>query len=203
MDELQSQLELLIEQWRQAISAREKAKRLQMIVSLMSRSEKLWRGGSGTSRDVYQEALQNNWTWFIANLANYDSSRATVMHWFNAYLKWKILDLQKPTKSSKIDLYESSESSGFSTSFNQMKRCIHGHQPQLRRHAMQKRIDVSCDRIMAALLERVEQAPSSQALSEIFAELANEWQLERDAFRRFCTTSCFQLLQKICPNPLY
>ena len=74
---------------------------------------------------------------------------------------------------------------------------------------MRGRTDVSCDRIMAALLERVGQASSSntlsdsnalsdsEALSDIFAQLAADWDLDRDAFRRFCSSSCFKLLRQL------
>ena len=68
-DDLQSRLERLIQQWRGATAPGSKAKLLQQILSTMDRSDKLWRG-PGVPRDLYEEALQNNWLWFTG----FDSS---------------------------------------------------------------------------------------------------------------------------------
>lgn len=216
-DDLQSRLEQLIEQWHRATAPGPKAKLLQQILSTMDRSGKLWRG-PGVARDLYEEALQNNWLWFTTHLNEYDPTQATVMHWFNRYLKWSISELQRQrTREDKyryqprpdgaissvenLAVPEPEESEDFQTSLKRIKCCVADHQRQLRRRSMRGRTDVSCDRIMAALLERVEQASSAEALSDIFAQLAADWQLDRDTLRRFCSSSCFKLLRQLCqPN---
>lgn len=216
-DDLQPQLEALIEQWRRSAAPGPKAKLLQQILSAMDRSDKLWRG-AGVPRDLYEEALQNNWLWFTTNLAKYDPSRATVMHWFNQYLKWSISELQRkqarehkrrwqPQAEGAVTSVEdlaappiSSEGlEEFSKSLKRVKDCVSDHQRQLRRRSMQGRPDVSCDRIMAALLDRIEQTAVTQAADpgDMFAQLAADWQLDRDVFRRFCTSSCFKLLRQL------
>lgn len=225
MDDLQNKLERLIEQWCKTSHPRLKAKLMQEILSTMQQSGKIWRA-PGVSRELYNEALNNNWLWFTQNLNQYDAARASVLVWFNRYLKWKISNLiRAEVKDRKnrwnppinddgtprsvedighgqlaVDAWREPAGPDFHTSLNQLKRCVACHQPQLRQRSMQKRNDVSCDRIMTALLERVEQAPSSAALSEIFAQLAAEYQLDRHAFRRFCSTSCFRLLRQLCPR---
>lgn len=219
-DDLQSKLEQLINQWRGAMAPGPKAKLLQQILSAMDRSGRLWRG-PGVPRDLYEEALQNNWLWFTEHLAEYDPAQATVMHWFNQYLKWSISDLQRRrTREDKRrwqfqpdgaistvedlaapPVEEPEEAADFQSSLKRMKHCVSDHQRQLRRRSMRGRADVSCDRIMTALLERVEQAPSSEALSDIFAQLATDWQLDRDSFRRFCSSSCFKLLRQLYSAP--
>ena len=38
--------------------------------------------------------MQQNWFWFCKNIDNYDASKASVITWFNSYLKFRILDIQ-------------------------------------------------------------------------------------------------------------
>ena len=225
MDDLQNKLEKLIEQWRKTSHPGLKAKLIQEILSTMQKSGKIWRA-PGVSRELYSEALHDNWLWFTKNLNQYDPTRASVMVWFNRYLEWAISNLIRLEVKDRekrwnppinddgtprsvenisqeqlaVDARHEPAGQGFHTSLNRLKRCVACHQPQLRQRSMQKRNDVSCDRIVAALLERVEQAPSSAALSDIFAQLAAEYQLDRQAFRRFCSTSCFRLLRQLCPR---
>ncbi|MEM9267204.1 MAG: hypothetical protein AAGA46_16935 [Cyanobacteria bacterium P01_F01_bin.13] len=215
--DLQDRLKQLIDRWRETSAIGPKAKLLQQILSTMEQSGKIWRA-PGVSRDLYEEALQENWLWFTTKLTRYDSDKASVMHWFNQYLKWKISDLidkqireekrrwkpapnedgRLPTVEDLSHEHTAAVAVGFKVNLNRMKACVSHHHHQLRRRSMRGRADVSCDRIMAALLERVEQSAASEDLSDIFAQLAADWHLERDSFRRFCSSSCFKLLRQLC-----
>lgn len=217
VDDLQNRLQHLIGQWRAASDHRQKAKLQQRLLSSMDQSSRIWQS-PGTPRDLYEEALQENWLWFIDNLANYDSSRASVMVWFNQRLTWRISDLQRQRYREAQKLWQpvpniegqvltvedlsseysqqSSSSNAFQIRLSYLKRCVGDHQQQLRRCAMRDRPDISCDRILAALFEQVDQAPSSTALSDVFAQVAARWQVDRNAFRRFCSSSCFKLVRQ-------
>lgn len=203
MDDLQGRLVQLIGQWRKTSALGNKAKLIQKILSMMEQSGKIWRA-PGVPRELYEEALHNNWLWFMENLANYDINKSTVMYWFNQYLKYEISNLRKkvkpwyPIDENTMGSHDDKDNS-FQSNLDRIQRCIDKHQSQLRQRSMRGRTDVSCDRILTALLERVEQAPSSEALSDIFAQLATDWQIDRTAFRRFCSCSCFKLLRTLCP----
>jgi hypothetical protein len=65
---------------------------LNQLVIEMQASGKIW-GGAGCDRDIYEEALQITWLWFCTNIDKYDCTKASIIHWFNAHLKWRIHDL--------------------------------------------------------------------------------------------------------------
>jgi hypothetical protein len=76
---------------------------LNKLIRIMQRSGKIWRDSSPD----YEDALQKTWLYFCLNLSVYDPTKASLITWFNNYLKWRLLDLytergKKPsTKGNK------------------------------------------------------------------------------------------------------
>jgi hypothetical protein len=78
---------------------------LTRFVAVVEDSGKLWRG-AGADRDLYAEALNENWLYLLQRLESYDPGRATVMTWINFYLKNRLKDVQmarQKTLDRKID----------------------------------------------------------------------------------------------------
>jgi hypothetical protein len=78
---------------------------LTQFVAVVEDSGKLWRGAGG-DRDLYAEALNENWLYLLQRIESYDPGRATVMTWINFYLKNRLKDVQMARQKSlnrKID----------------------------------------------------------------------------------------------------
>jgi DNA-directed RNA polymerase specialized sigma24 family protein len=71
----------------------ERQRLLHQIVLAMQRSGKIWRGGGTVSPEAYAEALQQTWLYFCKHLDRYDPDKAGVITWFNAHLRYRILDV--------------------------------------------------------------------------------------------------------------
>ncbi|MEO1428072.1 MAG: sigma-70 family RNA polymerase sigma factor [Cyanobacteria bacterium J06633_8] len=67
---------------------------LNKLIFRMQQSGKIWVAGD-IIPEYYEDALQKTWFWFCKNINNYDPSQANVITWFNAYLKFRILDIHR------------------------------------------------------------------------------------------------------------
>jgi hypothetical protein len=68
---------------------------LNCLVIRMQGSGKLWRGGSAVDRDDLAEAESRTWLYFCRNLTEYDASQSSVIHWYNTYLGYRLLDVYR------------------------------------------------------------------------------------------------------------
>jgi hypothetical protein len=76
----------------------ERQRCLDQLVRAVIASGKLWRRGNIPESD-YQDILQKSWIYFCQNLCEattaqkpYDPNQASLITWFNAYLKKRLLD---------------------------------------------------------------------------------------------------------------
>jgi hypothetical protein len=118
MDELQQKLrQLIMEACRHPVGSRERQKYLTQIIRFLS--DRLWR----ESIPYYEDALQQTWIYFCQNVCEgntgqpYDSDRASVVTWLNAYLKRRLQDFsiasqkqQAKTLSNQTDSDEDNQS---------------------------------------------------------------------------------------------
>ena len=73
---------------------------LNQLIYQMQRSGKIWFGGDIIPQ-YYEDALQQTWFWFCKNIHKYDASQANVMTWFNAHLKFRLLDIRQEIAKEK------------------------------------------------------------------------------------------------------
>ncbi|MEO1186411.1 MAG: sigma-70 family RNA polymerase sigma factor, partial [Cyanobacteria bacterium J06636_27] len=66
---------------------------LNQLIYQMQQSGKIWLGGDIIPQ-YYEDALQLTWFWFCKNISKYDASQANVITWFNAHLKFRLLDIR-------------------------------------------------------------------------------------------------------------
>jgi DNA polymerase III psi subunit len=65
--------------------------KLNEIVRLVTKSNKLWQENT----PYYKDALQQTWLYFCRNIEQYDPSRCSVITWLNNCLKWRLQDYCK------------------------------------------------------------------------------------------------------------
>lgn len=67
---------------------------LNQLIYHMQQSGKIW-GRGDILPQYYEDALQQTWFWFCRNIHKYDASQANVVTWFNAHLKFRLLDIRQ------------------------------------------------------------------------------------------------------------
>jgi hypothetical protein len=65
--------------------------KLNEIVRLVTRSNKLWKENT----PYYKDALQQTWLYFCRSLDRYDPSKCSVITWLNNCLRWRLQDFCK------------------------------------------------------------------------------------------------------------
>jgi hypothetical protein len=78
---------------------------LNCLVIRMQGSGKLWRGGSAVDRDDLAEAESRTWLYFCQNLPKYDASQSSVIHWYNTYLSYRLLDIYRE-RTKDINIFK-------------------------------------------------------------------------------------------------
>lgn len=73
---------------------------LNQLIFQMQQSGKIWQGGDIIPQ-YYEDGLQQTWFWFCKNIENYDASQASVITWFNAHLKFRLLDIRQEIAKDK------------------------------------------------------------------------------------------------------
>jgi hypothetical protein len=68
---------------------------LNCLVILMQKSGRLWRGGGSVEAGDLAEAESRTWLYFCQNLAKYDASQSSVIHWYNTTLGYRLLDVYR------------------------------------------------------------------------------------------------------------
>jgi hypothetical protein len=68
---------------------------LNCLVILMQKSGRLWRGGGSVEAGDLAEAESRTWLYFCQNLAKYDASQSSVIHWYNTTLGYRLLDIYR------------------------------------------------------------------------------------------------------------
>ncbi len=87
--------DLVIQAVRFPLGSQERQKLLTQMTLKMQQSGKIWRGGGTIDPEGYSEALQRTWLWFCRSLEQYDAQKASVLVWFNSYLRYRILDVHE------------------------------------------------------------------------------------------------------------
>ncbi|MEB3295869.1 MAG: hypothetical protein VKJ24_22175 [Synechococcales bacterium] len=82
------------------IGSLERQRTLTQLIAHMQQSGKIWQGSGARSED-YAEALQQTWLFLCRNLERYDSSKASLMTWFNNHLKYRLLDQSRQTQQTQ------------------------------------------------------------------------------------------------------
>ena len=67
---------------------------LNQLIFQKQQSAKIWLGGDIIPQ-YYEDGLQQTWFWFCKNIHKYDASQANVITWFNAHLKFRLLDIRQ------------------------------------------------------------------------------------------------------------
>ena len=62
--------------------------KLDEIVRLVIRSDKLWKENT----PYFEDALQQTWLYFFKNIERYDHTKCSVITWLNNCLKWRLQD---------------------------------------------------------------------------------------------------------------
>lgn len=65
--------------------------KLNEVVRLVTRSDKLWRKNT----PYYKDALQQTWLYFCRNVDRYAPTQCSVITWLNNSLKWRLQDCCK------------------------------------------------------------------------------------------------------------
>ncbi len=100
-EDLYQKLNQLVAEIQQHPSGSLKRQRLlNQLIYQMQQSGKIWLG-AGIPPQYYEDALQQTWLWFCKNLYKYDASQANVLTWFNAYLKFRLLDIRQEIAKEK------------------------------------------------------------------------------------------------------
>ena len=100
-EDLYEQLDKLVAEMRRHPNGSLKRQRLlNRLIYQMQQSGKIWHGGD-ILPEYYEDALQKTWFWFCKNIHNYDASQANLLTWFNAYLKFRLLDIRQEIAKEK------------------------------------------------------------------------------------------------------
>lgn len=100
-EDLYEQLDKLVAQIRRHPNGSLKRQRLlNRLIYQMQQSGKIWQSGDLLPQ-YYEDALQKTWLWFCKNINNYDASQANVLTWFNAHLKFRLLDIRQEIAKEK------------------------------------------------------------------------------------------------------
>ena len=99
-ESLEEQLKnLVVETCQHRQGSFERQRGLTRLVRAIERSGKIWKDSSPD----YEDALQKTWLYFCLKLSAYDPTKASVITWFNNYLKWRLSDLRSKTdKKPKV-----------------------------------------------------------------------------------------------------
>lgn len=91
-NDLNQQLqELAIQACLNPAKSLKRRQKLNEIVRLVTKSNKLWQENT----PYYKDALQQTWLYFCRNIEQYDSTRCSVITWLNNCLKWRLQDCYK------------------------------------------------------------------------------------------------------------
>ncbi|MEL6554402.1 MAG: hypothetical protein AAFQ63_13180 [Cyanobacteria bacterium J06621_11] len=189
---------LLHEQATSAATLSERRKALALIVDIMKASRRIWRGGA-ISTQVYDEAIARNWDWFCAQISTYDPEKASFVTWFNARLKWRILE------ESRLPLAEPSEAVLSKAASNVVMPSPYAWEnlleewislvacdQQLMNCRMRQHLRLSCQGLLLSIL---------QALQEtgVFSweAIAQHQGIEPDVLKRFCRRRCFARFKEL------
>lgn len=82
--------------------------KLNEIVELVTRSDKLWQDNS----PYFEDALQQTWLYFCRNIDRYDETKCNVITWLNNCLKWRLQDFFIAEVKRKANIANWSESIG-------------------------------------------------------------------------------------------
>jgi DNA polymerase III psi subunit len=80
--------------------------KLNEIVRLVTKSNKLWQENT----PYYKDALQQTWLYFCRNIEQYDPSRCSVITWLNNCLKWRLQDYCKAEAKKRATTISPSQS---------------------------------------------------------------------------------------------
>jgi hypothetical protein len=75
---------------------------LNCLVTLMQRSGKLWRGGGSVEAGDLAEAESRTWLYFCQHLDDYKPEKSSVIHWYNTYLSYRLLDIYRERTTDLI-----------------------------------------------------------------------------------------------------
>lgn len=187
------------------------------IIAMMKSSRLIWYGG--ISPDVYDEALSRTWVWFVEDFGEYNPDLASFVTWFNQKLKWKIQDVIREIaeKRKLLSRLKKDEEIRVSTNFPVIKEkeCIdppapepnHWHEtiqkwlelvqgtPRLRDCRMQNHPHVNCQVLLIYILEVLRNSGEFS-----WNAIAQNYEVEQSALRRFCKTQCFSGSKNCCLN---
>ena len=100
-ESLEEQLKnLVVETCQHPQGSFERQRELNKLIRIIQRSGKIWKDSSPD----YEDALQKTWLYFCLNLSAYDPKKASVITWFNNYLKWRLLD-QRIDEKEKTKIF--------------------------------------------------------------------------------------------------
>ena len=100
-ESLEEQIKNLVTETRQHPQGTIQRQRgLNRLIPMIQRSGKIWKDSSPD----YEDALQATWEYFCKNLSAYDPQKASVITWFNNYLKWRLLD-QRIERQKQINIF--------------------------------------------------------------------------------------------------
>jgi hypothetical protein len=200
LDQQYQQLrQLVTETCSHARGSLERQRGLNQIIWKIQQSGKLWRGNSSPS-DGYEDALQQSWLYFCRNLCEattgnaYDSERANVITWLNAYLKCRLQDARQEQAEQKYRAVDRQVSDGEELLdpvdnlpaqpdpppiLQEIREWVAKEGSQLRRIHVRDRPDINCQ---VLILRRLPPESTWEELSREFgvaiATLSNFYQRE-------------------------
>jgi hypothetical protein len=195
----------------------------QLVTEIITQSPKVWRGGS-TDFELYQEAKQIAMEELLNKFEKYDSSKGTVIHWFNNILKWRIKDLYKKqskeiSRTVSLDnIFDDSDTlinEAVDTTqipetlvrgrelLEQIRQWVEKTHPKLQKCCLQDRPEINCITLILKRLPREIEGTNEFTSSPSWKEISEELQAPVRNIRRCFHRRCLPLLKNQFPIEEY
>ncbi|WP_427158896.1 hypothetical protein ACQFX9_23450 [Aliinostoc sp. HNIBRCY26] len=180
------------------------------IIMMMKSSRLIWCGGGKISPDIYEEALSRTWEWFSKEMSlAYNPERASFVTWFNQKLKFRILDVIREQEKEDKRKYHlpideenhewiyppAPEPELWHETIQEWLDLIQNNPHSLRNCRMQNHPDVNCQFLLIHILQTLRDSGDFS-----WDALAQKYQIESSALKRFCKTRCFPIFKQLLSN---
>lgn len=180
------------------------------IIIMMKSSRLIWYGGGKISPDVYEEALSRTWEWFSKEMClAYNPEKASFVTWFNQKLKFRILDvIREQDKEHRRRLHLPTDEEDhewiyppapaperWHETIQEWLELVQNYSHLFRSCRMQNHPDINCQFLLINILQMLRDSGEFS-----WDALAQKYQVEPSALKRFCKMRCFPIFKQLLSN---